>query len=345
MTLEFVWLPQKAGTEEAVMTTIPTLTHPTHFETAAEHLTTNIPTAPPDATAGQVRAEFAERRFESAHQIAVLVEHKLVGLVRVEDLLAAPDGVALSALMDEDPPTVAPGVDQEVAAWKAVEHGESSVAVVDEQTRFLGLIPPCRMLSVLLSEHDEDVARFGGFIAGAAAARGAIEEPLAQRLKHRLPWLAVGLLGALAVASIVGAFEAQLERSILLAFFIPSIVYLADAVGAQTEALLIRGLSVGVIIRRVVWGELLTGLLLGLVMGILIFPLVAWRWGQTDIALAVAVSMLATSMTATMVAISLPWAIHRLGYDPAFASGPVATVIVDMLSVAIYLSITSAILS
>ena len=284
------------------MTTIPTLPHPPQFETAAEHLATNIPTTTPDATAGQVRAAFAERRFESAHQIAVLIEHKLVGLVRVEDLLAAPDGVALSALMDEDPPVVAPGVDQEVAAWKAVEHGESSVAVVDEQIRFLGLIPPCRMLGV-------------------------------------------GLVGALAVASIVGAFEAQLEHSILLAFFIPSIVYLADAVGAQTEALLIRGLSVGVIIRRVVWSELLTGLVLGVVMGILIFPLVAWRWGQTDIALAVGLSMLATATTATMVAISLPWAIHRLGYDPAFASGPVATVIVDILSVAIYLSITSAILS
>ena len=55
--------------------------------------------------------------------------------------------------------------------------------------------------------------------------------------------------------------------------------------------------------------------------------------------------MLATATTATIVAISLPWAIHRLGYDPAFASGPVATVIVDILSVAIYLTITSAIIT
>jgi magnesium transporter len=61
-----------------------------------------------------------------------------------------------------------------------------------------------------------------------------------------LPWLFLGLLGAIIAADIVGAFERRLEEHVLLAFFIPGIVYLADAVGTQTEALVIRGLSVGV---------------------------------------------------------------------------------------------------
>ncbi len=68
---------------------------------------------------------------------------------------------------------------------------------------------------------------------------------MAQRLWHRLPWLLVGLLGAMAATALVGGFERQLEANVLLAFFIPAVVYMADAVGTQTEAVLIRALSAG----------------------------------------------------------------------------------------------------
>ena len=67
-----------------------------------------------------------------------------------------------------------------------------------------------------------------------------------RRLWHRLPWLALGLLGAMASAAVVGAFEEQLRDQVLLAFFVPAVVYMADAVGTQTEAVVIRGMSVGV---------------------------------------------------------------------------------------------------
>jgi Mg/Co/Ni transporter MgtE len=80
------------------------------------------------------------------------------------------------------------------------------------------------------------------------------------------PWLLVGLLGALLAADIVGAYEQQLQANVMLAFFIPGIVYLADAVGTQTEALVIRGLSVGVSIGGVVRREVYTGLLVGVTL-------------------------------------------------------------------------------
>ena len=68
-----------------------------------------------------------------------------------------------------------------------VRRGESSIAVVDRDGRFVGLIPPHRMLSVLLAEHDEDLARLGGYMAGSAQARQAAEESVARRLWHRFP--------------------------------------------------------------------------------------------------------------------------------------------------------------
>jgi Mg/Co/Ni transporter MgtE len=96
-----------------------------------------------------------------------------------------------------------------------------------------------------------------------ASARHATEEPVSPRIRHRLPWLLIGLAGAIAAAGVVGLFESELEEQVLLAFFVPGIVYMADAVGTQTEALVIRGLSVGVSIRRIMQREFVTGVLVG----------------------------------------------------------------------------------
>jgi magnesium transporter len=208
-----------------------------------------------------------------------------------------------------------------------VTRGQSSVAVVDPSGRFIGLIPPHRMLAVLLAAHDEDVARLGGYLVGSDRARRAAEEPVARRLWHRLPWLLLGLLGGVASAGIVGAFEHELERNVLLAFFVPGVVYMADAVGTQTEALLIRGLSVGVAVRTVVWREALTGGVIGVVVAAAFLPLALFVWGDGRVAVAVALALLASCAIATLVAMALPWAFQRLGRDPAFGSGPLATVI------------------
>jgi magnesium transporter len=311
------------------------------LQTAAAHATDRVPTAVREQTAGEVRAALVGRAFGCADDIAVLDGRRLVGLVAIEALLAAEDATPIHSIMDAQPPAVAPGVDQEVAAWQMVERGESSLAVVDAEGRFLGLIPPARMLGVALAEHDEDLARLGGYLKGTRRARETAEERVHLRLWHRLPWLLLGLLGAMASAVIVGAFEEQLERQVLLAIFVPGVVYMADAVGTQTEALIIRGLSVGVSVRRVVARELATGLVIGLVVSGAFLPLALVVWGEPAVALAVALALLASCSIATVVAMALPWAFHRLGYDPAFGSGPLATVIQDLLSIVVYFAIAT----
>jgi magnesium transporter len=313
------------------------------FETAAEHLTSRVPIAAPTARAGEIRRSLEGRAFDTVAEIAVCEDGKLVGLLNVEDVLAAPEETLASQIMDPDPPVVAPGLDQELAAWKAVQHGESSLAVVDAAGRFVGLIPPSRLLAVLLSEHDEDMARLGGFLRDTASARSAGQEAVRRRIVHRLPWLLLGLAGAFVAADIVATFEEQLQGRVMLAFFLPGVVYLADAVGTQTEALVIRGLSVGVPIGRVVFRELLTGLLMGLALALAFAPVALWRWGQPDVVLAVALSLLSACSIATVIATSLPWLLRRLGLDPAFGSGPLATVVQDLLSILLYFLISVAI--
>jgi magnesium transporter len=300
-----------------------------------------VPVADPATDAGTVRDGLAGRRFESAAHVAACRDGRLVGLARIEDVLAADEGTPLADVMDPDPPVIAHGVDEEVAAWKAVRHGESALAVVDGQGRLLGIIPPRRIVEVLLAEHDEDLARLGGYLASSSSARHATEEPLVPRLGHRLPWLLLGLLGALAAAGIVGSFEGQLEREVLLAVFVPGIVYMADAVGTQTEALVIRGLSVGVPVGRILGRELLTGLLVGLVLAAVFLPVGLAIWDEADVIVAVAIALVAACSTATVVAMALPWLLNRLGRDPAFGSGPLATVIQDLLSLVIYFWVAS----
>ena len=313
-------------------------------QTASEHVCTLVPITSPETRVLQLRQSLEGVHFESATHIGVCDSGKLVGVLRIEDLFGALPDTRIREIMDADPPNVAPGVDQEKAAWRAVQHGESSLAVIDDTGGFVGFIPPDRLLAILLHEHEEDMARVGGFLRDSSMARAASEEPVFRRFWHRIPWLLFGLAGAFLAADIVGAFERQLRTNVILAFFIPGIVYLADAVGTQTEALVIRGLSVGVAIGRVVRREIFTGLLVGLALAVVFLPLGWWRWGDAALATAVSLSILAACATASFVALSLPWLFNRTGIDPAFGSGPLATVIQDLLSVIIYLGIATVML-
>jgi len=317
----------------------------TRAETAARHASQDVPITGPKSTADDIRRYLQGRRFDSAADIAVCEDGKLVGLIRMEDLLAADAQASASDLMDTDPPVVPPGADQEVAAWKAVRHGESSLAVIDGSGMFIGLIPPPSLIEIFLHEHDEDMARLGGYLRGTSAARSTSEEPILRRYWHKLPWLLVGLAGAIFSADIVGAFEGRLQENVMLAFFMPGIVYLADAVGTQTETVVVRGLSVGVGIRRFALREIVTGVLVGGTVAAAFLPIGLWRWGDSDVALSVSVSLLAACSVATTVAMVLPAVIQAIGRDPAFGSGPLATVVQDILSIVIYLSISSLLVS
>ena len=285
------------------------------------------------------------QRFDSAAAVAVLDGRRLVGVATIEQLLSAPAGACLRDVMDASPPVVAPDTDREHAAWQAVQRGEPGLAVVDDDGRFRGLISPQQLLTVLLQEHDEDLARLGGFLSDVEHARSTSVESIKRRLWHRLPWLLIGLLGAMVSAVLMTAFEAQLSADLAVAYFVPGIVYLADAVGTQTETLAIRGLSVGVGIRRITGREALTGLSMGVLLGAVMWPLVAVMTGNVALALAVSVAILGASTVATVVALCLPWLLHRLGKDPAFGSGPLATVVQDLLSILLYFAAVSVFLS
>ena len=313
------------------------------LELALDHASLRVPTAARRQTADEVRRSLIGSEFSSADDVVVLEDEALVGMLPIERLLAAPAGATIEEIMDPDPPVVDSECDQRAVAAKMVEHHESSVAVVDAEGHFAGLISPHRMLTVLLDERDADFARIGGYLRGTRGARQAAEARVTQRLWHRLPWLLIGLVGAMASAVIVGAFEEQLNEVILLAFFLPGVIYLADAVGTQTEAILIRGLSVGIDMRKVVRRELISGIVIGALIALAFLPFALIGWGDEEVAIAVALALFCACAIATLVAMTLPLIITRFGVDPAFGAGPLATVIQDLLSIIVYLAIAAPI--
>ncbi|MEO3756933.1 magnesium transporter [Mycobacterium sp. B14F4] len=313
--------------------------------TAQRHASMRVPTATGTDSVAETIEGMRGRRFDSAAAVAVLDGQHLVGVATIERVLAAPDAATLAEIMDPAPPVVAPGTDQERAAWQAVKRDEPGLAVVDGAGCFRGLIAPQQLLAVLLAEHEEDMARLGGFLHSVESARSTTVESVSRRLWHRLPWLVVGLVGAMLSAGLMAAFEARLDAVLAVAFFVPGIVYLADAVGTQTETLAIRGLSVGVGIRRILVPEALTGLTVGVLLGLVMMPLVVLMTGDGRLAVAVSFAVLAASSIATVVALLLPWLLQTFGRDPAFGSGPLATVIQDLLSILIYLGAVTVLLA
>jgi magnesium transporter len=264
--------------------------------------------------------------------IAVCEGDELMSLVAASQLLMAGEARPIEQMDSVSFMRVEASVSAESAAWLAT--------MTDAE-----VVPLSRFLPLLVHEHEEDIARLGGFLRGSRTARTASEEPVHRRVMHRAPWLLLGLLGTGLAAQIVRAFEVELEETVALAFFLPGIVYMADAVGTQTETLVIRGLSVGVPIRRILRLEVVTGALIGGLLSLGILPLALAITGDATLAFVVALSLLASAMCATVIAMSLPWAMNRFGLDPAFGSGPLATVMQDLISILIYFGIAIALIS
>jgi magnesium transporter len=315
-----------------------------HHEAVRGHVAASVLRARSDETAGAVLARLAHEKPASVELVLVVSGHgELKGVVPLGRLFAAAAATPLKEILDRKFPRVTADTDQEHAASLALHHGVDALPVVDAEDRVLGVMPAQALLQVLRQEHVEDLHRLAGIQREAAQARHAIEDPPLRRVRHRLPWLLVGLAGSALATAAMASFESTLKQTIAVAFFVPAIVYLADAIGTQTEAIAVRRLSLTRAgIAQLLVGELRTGMLLGAILGLASFLPVWLVFGDPRLAAAVATAILAAGTMAAGLGLALPWWIQRSGRDPAFGSGPLATVIQDILSLFVYLGVVRA---
>lgn len=171
------------------------------------------------------------------------------------------------------------------------------------------------------------------------------KEPVSHLVEHRLPWLALGLVGGIITSIVVSKYEAILSADVRLAFFIPIIVYMSGAVGLQTETIFVRHLKqsgkgfAGYFVK-----ETLLGLTLGGIFG-LVTGLFAFYWlGSAAIALTVGLSMLVNMSIAPVLSTVIPEILYKEHSDPALGAGPLATIIQDLVSLLVYLAAASLII-
>jgi magnesium transporter len=201
-------------------------------------------------------------------------------------------------------------------------------------------------MEVLGREHREDLHRIAGILRERVGARHALEDPPMSRVARRLPWLLVGLVLSSAATGVMVGFEKALQSNVTIAFFIPAIVYLADAVGTQTEAIAVRGLSLREKpLPLLLWSEIVTGGTIGLLLGLVAVFVVWLTFGQMGVAVGVGVSLFAAGTLASGIGLLFPWTLSRIGVDPAFGAGPVATIVQDVLTIAIYFVIMTKLIS
>ncbi len=165
-------------------------------------------------------------------------------------------------------------------------------------------------------------------------------------VKTRLPWLILGLLGGTVASIVVSNFENIIKNNLSLAYFLPVIVYMSDAIGTQTETIFVRDLAVKKLsFLKYLLKEIIVGIIFGLILGLSIGVIAKIWLGSDQIALIVGLSMFVNAALAPIIAISIPEFIFKEHADPAPGSGPFATVIQDVISILIYFLIATIVLN
>lgn len=173
-------------------------------------------------------------------------------------------------------------------------------------------------------------------------------EPISVLLRFRLPWLTLGLFGGFGAALLLGRYEAVLSKNVELAFFLPFIVYLSDAVGTQTEEIYIRNVKKASEAVKKFYTYLAKEAILGVMFGSLfglMTLLLSYLWlRDLPVNITIGLSMGISVAMAPIVALIIARIFQIEHQDPAAGAGPFKTILQDVVSIIIYFSIASIIL-
>lgn len=321
--------------------------------TAGAMMTTEFVSVPSNWTVDQTMQHIrrVERSRETVYAIYVLdpITRRLVGAVTLRRLIAGePSANILTLVPDHETITTLPLVDREDVARLITRHDLLAVPVLDKAGHVLGIVTVDDIIDAIIEESTEDVQKFGGM--------SATEEPymqigLLEMIRKRGGWLSVLFVSEMLTASVMQHFEGQLEKALVLTLFIPLIMSSGGNSGSQATSLLIRSLALHDVKLadwwRVMLRELPTGLILGSLLGLIGFArVVAWqKFGIYDygehwilVGLTVAAALVGVVTFGSVAGSMLPFALQRVGFDPASASAPFVATLVDVTGLMIYFS-------
>jgi len=273
---------------------------------------------------------------------------QLIGVVSLRDVVVAAPERRIDELMNTELVTVAPDTDREEVARLVSHYDYLAMPVVTPDKHMLGIIPVDDVIDALVAEQTEDIMKFGGLEGGGISNQPYFTVPLPMVIRKRVGWLFLLFVAETFTGTVLRHFEDELAKVVALSFFIPLLIGTGGNTGAQTVSTLIRGLALGQIQMRDIWRviqrELLSGLLMGSLLGIVAFGR-ALLWGSsTQLSLVVGLTVVAICTWANTIGALIPLLAYRLSIDPAVVSAPLITTLVDATGLAIYMLIAKAIL-
>ncbi len=320
-------------------------------ESAGRMMTEKFARVQPELTAAETLAYLRQinPEVETLTDLYVLnPAGQLIGVVSLRDVVVAAPERCIDELMNTELVTVAPDTDREEVARLVSHYDYLAMPVVTPDKHMLGIIPVDDVIDALVAEQTEDIMKFGGMEGGGISNQPYFTVPLPMVIRKRVGWLFLLFVAETFTGTVLRHFEDELAKVVALSFFIPLLIGTGGNTGAQTVSTLIRGLALGQIQMRDIWRviqrELLSGLLMGSLLGLVAFGR-ALLWGSsTQLSLVVGLTVVAICTWANTIGALIPLLAYRLRIDPAVVSAPLITTLVDATGLAIYMLIAKAIL-
>ncbi len=291
---------------------------------------------------------------ETLNDIYVVDEHGLlIDDIRIREFLLAPLDSRVADLMDRRFVALKASDEQEAAVAVFRQYDRTALPVTDTAGMLIGIVTIDDMLDVVEATATEDIQRIGG--------SEALDEPyisiaFGRMIQKRAGWLTALFIGEMLTATAMAAFEAEIQKAVVLALFVPLIISSGGNSGSQASTLVIRALALGEVgIRdwwRVMRREILAGLALGAILGgigflrITLWSAFSNTYGEHWLLVAVTVSasLVGVVLWGTLSGSLLPFLLKRLGFDPAASSAPFVATLVDVTGLVIYFSVALVVL-
>lgn len=274
------------------------------------------------------------------------VGRHLIGTVSLRYLLLHQGGEIIGDFMNENVISINTLMDQEEAAELFKKYDFTSMPVVDNENRLVGIITVDDIMDIIEEETTEDIEKMNAILPGD---KPYMKTGVFEIWKNRIPWLLLLMISAAFTGRIITSFEDALSSCVVLTAFIPMLMDTGGNAGGQASATIIRGLSLNDIgfsdAFLVVWKEIRVALLCGLTLAGCNFLKLMYldRVGVT-VSLVVCMTLVAAVVIAKLVGCMLPMAAKRVGFDPAVMASPFITTIVDALSLMIYFKFATVLL-
>lgn len=291
-----------------------------------------------------VRRQAAEYKAQVYYLYVVDNTNKLVGVISLRNLICAPPNDLVANHMSTDILTCKVTDDQENVAKTISKYDLIALPIVDEENTLKGIVTIDDVVDILNKETTEDIYQSSG-ISDEFRSDELISGKVTYAVRARLPWLLITLAGEAVAALIIASYDKTIISAPIAVSFMPLLSGLSGNVGGQTATIMVRGLVTGDIdlknTAKHIFHELKIGILIGAICS-LITGFIAWlQHDQPVLGLVVAFALICSITSAVLLGTIFPILLQCFKKDPAAASSPIITTLLDILTFTFYLMIVS----